>query len=176
MPGGSRKKSSRHSKIAGDFGETLVLYWLSKYGYECARVDHTGIDLIARVPDGPELMGISVKCRDRYKQSEKAYINLPADGFKKAREACEAFRCVPHYAIVVDAAAKVRCFVLSLDHLMKVAGGTPGGQRYWRMGDKDIRRYAADPEILGFVLETTSCSWRDSPPPDVRRGASIDGD
>src|SRR5262249_20687715 len=64
MAGASRKKSSRHSKIAGDFAEALVLYWLSKYGYECARVDHTGIDLIAREPDGP-VMGISVKCRDR---------------------------------------------------------------------------------------------------------------
>jgi len=43
-------KSSRHSKIAGDFGEYLILYWLSKYGFECARVDYTGIDLIARNP------------------------------------------------------------------------------------------------------------------------------
>jgi len=45
-------KSSRHSKIAGDFGETLVLYWLSKYGFECASVDHTGIDLIAGILAG----------------------------------------------------------------------------------------------------------------------------
>ena len=43
-------KSSRHTKITGDFGETLVLYWLSKYGFECAPVDHTGIDIIARNP------------------------------------------------------------------------------------------------------------------------------
>ena len=35
-------KSSRHSKITGDFGETLILYWLSKYGFECALVDHSG--------------------------------------------------------------------------------------------------------------------------------------
>ena len=42
-------KCSRHSKIAGDFGETLILYWLSKYGFECALVDHTGIDIIARI-------------------------------------------------------------------------------------------------------------------------------
>lgn len=161
MAGASRKKSSRHSKITGDFAEALVLYWLSKYGYECARVDHTGIDLIAREPDGPEIMGISVKCRDRYDHSEKASINLPADGFTKARKACEAFNCVPYYAIVVDAAATVRCFLLSLDHLATVAGGASAGQRYWRMGGKDVGRYAADPQIRGFVLQTTSCSWRD---------------
>ncbi|MCL4788727.1 MAG: hypothetical protein KJ070_18355, partial [Verrucomicrobia bacterium] len=56
-------KSSRHSKIAGDFGETLGLYWLSKHGFECARVDHTGIDLIALNPHTNERMGISVKTR-----------------------------------------------------------------------------------------------------------------
>jgi len=58
-------RSSRHSKITGDFGEALVLYWLSKHGFECARVDHTGIDLIARNPRTGEVMGISVKSRSR---------------------------------------------------------------------------------------------------------------
>jgi len=49
-------KSTRHSKITGDFAEALVLYWLSRSGFECARVDHTGIDLIARNPDTNEFM------------------------------------------------------------------------------------------------------------------------
>jgi hypothetical protein len=163
MASGNRKKSSRHSKIAGDFAEALVLYWLSKYGYECARIDHTGIDLIAREPEGV-VMGISVKCRDRFDQREKESVNLPADGFVKARKACEAFGCVPYYAIVVDTPAAVRCFLLSLDHLETVAGGTPGGLRYWRMGGKDLSRYTADPLIRRFVLQTASCSWRDSTP------------
>lgn len=30
-------KSTRHAKITGDFGETLVLYWLSKYGFPSRR-------------------------------------------------------------------------------------------------------------------------------------------
>src|ERR1043166_5110523 len=54
-------KASRHWKITGDFAEGLILYWLSKSGYECARVDHTGIDLIAADPEGKHRMGISVK-------------------------------------------------------------------------------------------------------------------
>lgn len=58
-------KSSRHSKITGDFAENIVLYWLSKYGYECARIDHVGVDLIARRPSGKLTMGISVKSRSR---------------------------------------------------------------------------------------------------------------
>ena len=43
-------KSSRHSKITGDFAERLILYWLSKNGLECTYVDHVGIDLIAVNP------------------------------------------------------------------------------------------------------------------------------
>lgn len=43
-------KSTRHAKITGDFGEEAVLYSLSLVGFECARVDHTGVDLIARSP------------------------------------------------------------------------------------------------------------------------------
>ena len=58
-------KSSRHSKITGDFAERLILHWLSKYGFECAYVDHTGLDIIARNPSTDELMGISVKSRSR---------------------------------------------------------------------------------------------------------------
>ena len=53
-------KSSRHSKITGDFAEYLILYWLSKYGFECAKVDHTGIDLIARKPHNNELVGLEI--------------------------------------------------------------------------------------------------------------------
>ena len=40
-------KSTRHSKITGNFGEALVLYLLSKFGFESANVDHTGIDIIS---------------------------------------------------------------------------------------------------------------------------------
>jgi hypothetical protein len=56
-------KSSRHSKITGDFAEALVLYWFSKHGFECARVDHTGMDIIARNPHSEELTGPSVPNR-----------------------------------------------------------------------------------------------------------------
>jgi hypothetical protein len=51
------KKSSRHSTITGDFAERLVLYWLTKYGFECAYGDHLRVDIIARNPNNKELMG-----------------------------------------------------------------------------------------------------------------------
>ena len=155
------KKSTRHSKITGDFAEALVLYWLSKYGYECARVDHTGIDLIARDPAGPEVMGISVKCRSRYDGTEKESINLPPDEFEKARRACAAFGCVPYYAIVVDGANAIRGFLVPLTRLLEIAGGSPGGMRYWLMADRSLGAYQTDTLVQRFELHTATCSWRD---------------
>jgi hypothetical protein len=151
------KKSSRHSKLTGDFAEGLVLYWLSMHNFECARVDHVGIDLIASSPDRPERMGISVKCRSRYEGTERASVNLPADGFIKASRACEAFGLVPYYAVVVDGGGFVRCFLVSLAHLEEIAGGVAGGMRYWQMTEKCLKDYRIDPKIEGFEL-----SWKDS--------------
>jgi Holliday junction resolvase-like predicted endonuclease len=71
-------KSSRHSKITGDFGEAIVLYLLSRHGFECARVDHTGIDLIARRPNSKEVLGISVKSRSRQTGTENSHLALSA--------------------------------------------------------------------------------------------------
>lgn len=85
------QKSSRHSKITGNFAESLVLYWLSKYGFECAHVDHVGIDLIARNPHSGELMGISVKSRSRNEGKEGQYLSIPNDNFDKIEAACGAF-------------------------------------------------------------------------------------
>ena len=79
------KKSSRHSKLTGDFSEHLVLYWLSKYGFECARVDHTGIDLIACNPKTKERMGISVKSRCRYEGKEGQGVRVDVKGLKHAK-------------------------------------------------------------------------------------------
>jgi molybdenum cofactor biosynthesis enzyme MoaA len=60
------KKSSNHSKITGDFAEHTILYFLSKYGYECVRVDHTGIDLIAKKKySNEQMLGISVKGKSK---------------------------------------------------------------------------------------------------------------
>jgi len=103
-------KSSRHSKITGDFGEALVLYWLSKYGFECAFVDHTGIDIIAKNTCTGEVMGISVKSRSRNIGKETTYLTISNENFDKATAACEAFGCVPYFAIVVDAGEHIRCY------------------------------------------------------------------
>lgn len=151
-------KSSRHSKITGDFAESLVLYWLSKYGFECARVDHTGIDLIARNPHTMEVMGISVKCRSRNQGKEDTNVSVTADNFEKVGAACASFGCVPYFAIVVDAADSITCFITSMEHLLELH---PPGKRTssWAMSAAWLARYADDSQVMRFEFKTATTRW-----------------
>jgi len=151
-------KSSRHSKITGDFGEALVLYWLSKHGFECAPVDHTGIDLIARNPHTKEIMGISVKSRSRSRGNESEFMSIPKDNFEKAKSACDAFGCIPYFAIVIDAGDSIKGFILSMSHLL---GIFPMGRATcaWKMTPKYLESYYKDAGIKVFEFQTTTKTW-----------------
>lgn len=151
-------KSTRHSRITGDFGEGLVLYWLSKHGFECARVDHTGIDLIARNPHTDEIMGISVKSRSRNEGKDETYVKIPNDNFDKAEAACAAFGCVPYFAIVVDAGDTIRAFLMSMSHLLQLSPKrqTAAG---WRMTQAALGQYYRDREIMIFEMHTKTVNW-----------------
>jgi len=152
------QKSSRHSKITGDFSESLVLYWLSKHGFECSNIDHTGIDLIAKNPHTGELMGISVKSRSRNIGTEKTYVRIPSKNLLKVQEACEAFGCIPYFAIVVDAADLIRAFVISMEHLTELFPPTKTSVG-WKMNPTHLNRYYNDPEIMIFEMQTKTYRW-----------------
>ena len=139
-------KSPRHSKITGDFSEALVLYWLSKYGFECVLVDHTGIDIIASNPHTKERMGISVKSRSRNKGKEGEFLSIPNPNFEKAQSACDAFGCIPYFAIVIDEGGEIHVFITSMRHLLELhpVGSTVTG---WKMSKNWMNRYYSDPEI-----------------------------
>ena len=151
-------KSSRHSKITGDFGESIVLYLLSRHGFECASVDHTGIDLIARRPNSTEVLGIWVKSRSRQVGTENSHLALYHDGFVKAKSACDAFGCVPYIALVIDGGEKIRVFLISLCHLQKLF---PGGLKVsaWQMSEQFLKKYYADPEIKIFEFSAHAQKW-----------------
>jgi len=151
-------KSSRHSKITGDFAEALVLYWLSKYGFECARVDHTGIDLLARNPKTNELIGVSIKSRCRIAGTEEDVVNIPADNFRKAKLACDAFGCLPYFAIVVDAGEVMRGFILPMNIFLELCPPTQKGS-YWKMTKPYRTRYEADPNVKTFELRSRTPRW-----------------
>ena len=137
-------KSSRHSKITGNFAEHFVLYWLSKYGFECAYVDHVGIDLIANNPHTSERMGISVKARSRSEGTENDHMVIgPTLGTtKKINNACKAFGLKPYLAIVIDDKNSSKIFILSLDKFNDLH--KPKKQMIWYMGKKWMSKYLKD--------------------------------
>jgi Holliday junction resolvase-like predicted endonuclease len=147
--------STRHAKITGDFAEALVLYWLSRDGFECARVDHTGIDLIARNPrEDDEVMGISVKSRSRLRENSGGEsVSIPLDNFEKAEAACKAFDCRPYFAVVVDDthSRTIRAFITSKKHLLEKSPPRKTGS-FWKMGERDLKDYSDDREIKAFSL------------------------
>ena len=147
-------KSSRHSKITGNFGEALILYWLSKQGFECANVDHTGIDLIARRPSSAEVLGISVKCRSRTEPRDEAGVNLLHANDRKIEDACHAFGCVPYVAVVVDQGITVRGYLTTLTHARTQYSG-----QSWRMSKNMLKQYENDPLIEWFELSSQAGNW-----------------
>lgn len=126
------------------------MYWLSKYGFECARLDHTGIDLIARNPRTHEIMGISVKSRSRRAGTEHDNLRIPADHFDRAKKACRAFNCVPYFAFVMDAGSKIRVFILAMSEMLKTCKARRKSYA-WNMKPKDIEQYSTNPKIVVFV-------------------------
>ena len=149
------QKSSRHSKITGNFGEAIVLYWLSKRGFECAHVDHIGIDLIARRPSSEEVLGISVKCRSRSVAGDEASVNLLERNDEKIERTCRAFGCVPYVAMVVDQGDVIRGYLTSLQH---ARAAYPG--QSWRMSASMALRYESDPSIEWFELVSRAGDWK----------------
>lgn len=151
-------KSSRHSKITGDFSESLVLYWLSKHGFECANIDHTGIDILAKNPITHELMGISVKSRSRNEGKEGQYLSIPNDNFSKVEEACLTFECISYFAIVIDEDGKIKIFILSMEKLLDYF---PMGEKVsgWKMSKKWIEKYNMDNQIIKVEFDYQTINW-----------------
>jgi Holliday junction resolvase-like predicted endonuclease len=140
-------KSSRHSKIAGDFGESLFLYWLSKSGYEVALIDHTGIDLIAYNKNSKKRIGISVKTRTRKigTENEGVYVKLPE--IHKIKDSCYYFACEPYFGIVIDRISSIDALLISVDDIIKINGI---GKRFLniKVTDKYIKEYMKLNDIL----------------------------
>jgi hypothetical protein len=148
------QKSSRHSRITGHSGAASILYWLSKRGFECAHVDHTGIDLIARRPATEEVLSISVKFRSRIDPKDEAGVNLLHKNDEKIEAACRAFRCVPYVAVVGDQGETVREFVTTPSHARTQYPG-----QSWRMSPAMIKRYQKDPQVESFELVSRAGDW-----------------
>jgi len=151
-----KSKSTRHSKICGDFGEALILYWLSKARFECATVDHTGIDIIAQsIDDTNEVWGISVKSRTRYKGTERESVSISYDNFTKAQAACDFFQCKPYFAIVVDGGDQIIALLMTMEHFMSLMNRGVSSA-FWPMSRKALASYKDDPNVRMIIINNDS--------------------
>ena len=83
-------KSTRHSKILGDFGELFIMYWLSKRNHEPIWVDYIGIDVISYNKSNERRLGISVKSRTRVGDTEEANIRVSSKQVQLVKDACNS--------------------------------------------------------------------------------------
>ncbi len=157
------KKSSRHAKIVGDFGEHLVCNWLSRSGLEVVLVDHIGIDIIAYHRESKRRIGITVKSRTRITGTEKDSVNIfkrASNDREKAKQTCEDFNCETWIAIYVEASDSADLFLTSLDNYdMKYRGNNGKAIEDWKMGENYLKKYALDPNVHHLRLKLESESW-----------------
>ena len=144
------QKSSRHSKIAGDFGEMLVLYYLSGYGFECACIDHTGIDLLAWPKAEEKPWGISVKTASRVERRKNEARTLSGSDIEAAERACMTFHAKPYLAIVHDKIDSVYVLLCSIEKLKK----DNVGRKTFRFSfNKEDRKRYRSKEFSGSFIE-----------------------
>lgn len=159
-------KSSRHQKIIGEFGELLVCNWLSRSGFEVARVDHTGIDIIAYNRTTEQRLGITVKSRTREDRTKYDSVNIfisKKNDRQKLLDACKSFACEPWIAIYIEYEKSSDLYLISLDNYDKnYSSSRPGKVRIiedWKMGEKDKDKYAKDPNIKHIKSEFDATKW-----------------
>jgi len=161
------EKSSRHSKIIGNFGEQLIGNWLSRSGFEVALVDHTGIDIIAFNQKKNQRIGITVKSRTRAEGTEKdnvfVFRNTKNDR-QKLLEACEAFACEPWIGVYVETSQFADVYLLSLEHYdKKYRSNLITNTEGWKMNEKNQREYEGDMDLKHIKIEFNLNNWNWNP-------------
>lgn len=159
------KKSSRHQKIIGDFGENLVCNWLSRSGFEVILVDHTGIDIIAYNPSKKQRLGITVKSRTRDAGKEEVSVNVLSyqkekDDRQKLFNACEAFACEPWIAVYVETLEFADLFITSVENYDEKYRGKEGRAiDDWKMTKKYREQYEKDSNVKHIRIKFYATNW-----------------
>jgi Holliday junction resolvase-like predicted endonuclease len=154
-------KSTRHSKIIGEFGEHFVCDSLSKSNFEVLRVDHTGIDIIAYDKTNKKRLGITVKSRTRASDNVKESVNVFSkrkNDRKKLLDACEYFVCEPWVAVYSENEEGADLYLVDLSTFDKYHGGKAVEQ--WKMSKVSKQGYLKDPNIKHISIKLDNQKWR----------------
>ncbi len=147
------KKSTRHPKIIGTFGEHLISNWLSRSGFEVAIVDHTGLDIVAYNLKTKKRLGVTVKSRTRNIGKERTSVNVFScregkNDRQKLMDACVAFSCEPWIGVYVETANSADVYLTSLDNYdKKYRKNKNRAIDVWSMGKNNRFIYEKDPKI-----------------------------
>lgn len=158
-------KSSRHSKIIGNFGEQVICNWLSRSGFEVAVVDHTGIDIVAYNAASEQRIGITVKSRTRSIGTEEDTVNIflnqnGKNDSDKVKKACQSFACEPWIGIYVEATDYANVYLLSLEHYIKNYQGREGKKiGDWKMTAKYREQYKNDTQVQKIEMRFQTTNW-----------------
>jgi len=160
------KKSTRHNKIAGDFGEEIILYFLSKHGFEVISVDHTGIDLIGcNKNNNNQRIGISIKSRTRNSNHLNDNPLVKGNNYDKIKNACDFFMCDPWIGFCIDRVmqndkGEIRIILMSLSTLDEYQPNFKYGKDInFSMSDKSIKKYEKDNNIYNLVFDYKLLNW-----------------
>lgn len=169
-------KSSRHSKLIGQFGEAFLSNWLSRSGFEVTIIDHTGLDIIAYHRETKRRLGITVKSRTRESGKEAESVNILSnqkDSTDRAKllAACEAFACEPWLAVYVESLESADLYLTSLVHYdEKYRPSKSRAIDTWNMGKKDKSAYAVDSNVwhIRVAYSVNNWAWHASATPPAR--------
>ena len=159
-------KSSRHQKIIGNFGESLICNWLSRSGFEVILIDHTGIDIIAYNPSTNQRLGITVKSRTRNIGKEDTGVNIFSyqkgkNDRQKLLDACEAFACEPWIAVYAETSNFADVYLTSLENYnKKYRGKEQRAIDTWKMRRKNKEQYDEDPDVKYIRIKFCAANWR----------------
>jgi hypothetical protein len=157
-------KSTMHSKITGNFGESLLLYFLSKSYYEPALVDHSGIDIIAYNKTDRSRIGVSVKARSRTLLRPNDGLLVPGDNYKKIMESCIFYDSIPHICFVFDVPATekngtIHLFLMSIETLLHYYPNFKDGKGFTFSMKSNLDKYLGDKNIARLKFEYNSENW-----------------
>ena len=155
-------KSSRHQKIIGNFGENLIINWLSRSGFEVVLVDHTGIDIIAYHKNLKKRIGITVKSRTRSEGTEDTDVKIFSDknDRQKVLDSCEAFGCEPWIGIYVEMFDSAVFYFLSLSHFETKYALKPSNiTASWKMRKREKEKYKVDHNVKTIEIQFKQENW-----------------
>ncbi|MGA2915859.1 MAG: hypothetical protein ABSE89_07510 [Sedimentisphaerales bacterium] len=155
-------KSSRHQKVIGNFGESILCNWLSRSGFEVAIVDHTGVDIIAYNKRTKKRLGISVKSRTRTSGKETEPVNIftnKKNDRNKLKMACKAFRCEPWIAVYVETEKEADVYLTSVKNYDKKYWIKNKIVDDWKMSKSYIDEYTADTKVKHIKIKFDKSKW-----------------